>query len=40
MKRELYCPEHVNGLDVIPRENKTIVLPFEEATYSIIFSIK
>ncbi len=34
MKRECYCPEKVQGLDVIPLENKTIVLPFEEATYT------
>lgn len=33
MKRTLYCPEHVDGLDVTSRENKTIVLPFEEETY-------
>ncbi len=34
MKRKCYSPEHVNGLEAIPREHKTIVLPFAEATYS------
>ena len=34
MTREIYCPEYVKGLDVISINNKTIVLPFEEATYN------
>jgi len=33
MTRKTYCPGHVKGLEVIPIDNKTIVLPFEEATY-------
>lgn len=33
MTRETYCPEHIKGLEMIPVDNKTIVLPFEEATY-------
>jgi len=34
MTRETYCPEKIKGLEVIPIEHKTIVLPFEEATYN------
>ena len=33
MKRETYCPETIKGLEMIPVANKTIILPFEEATY-------
>lgn len=40
MTRETYCPENVKGLEVIPITNKTIILPFEEATYDDIFADK
>ena len=40
MTRETYCPENVKGLEVIPFKNKTIVLPFEEATYDDVFADK
>ena len=40
MTRETYCPEHINGIDVIPVKNKAIVLPFEEATYEDVFADK
>ncbi|MCP4405849.1 MAG: hypothetical protein GY801_52195 [bacterium] len=33
MKRETYCPENIKGLEMIPVDKKTIILPFDEATY-------
>jgi hypothetical protein len=40
MKRETYCPEDIKGLDMIPVANKTIILPFEEATYEELITDK
>ncbi len=40
MTREIYCPEKVKGLEMIPIENKTIVLPFKEDTYDDVFAEK
>lgn len=40
MTRETYRPEHIKGVEVIPVKNKTIVLPFEKATYDEVFADK
>ncbi len=40
MTREIYCPEKVKGLEMIPIENTPIVLPFQEDTSDDVFAEK
>jgi len=40
MKRAIFCKETSMGLDVIPMDNKTIVLPFDETTYAELINDK